>query len=116
MKLRFAQPKNGRRKTKGKIAWVDLQGRYHRASTFMGVTCWSRPETYWWFEDLQKWVSSNDIPDHHNGYASHTPPRYVRSTRAFRRRLKQWSTYLPSGVQFMLVSRFDELCVLGKTT
>ena len=36
--------------------------------------------------------------------------------RAFKRRLRQWSRYLPAGVTFHLVSRYVNSDVIGKTT
>ncbi len=46
------------------------------------------------------------------GSSSHSP---VSSIRAFRRKLKQWSKYLPSNTNFILVSRLIGCNVYGKT-
>jgi hypothetical protein len=107
MKLQYARLKGHGRRKKGRIRWVDPQGGYHVARTFFGVTTFDR---YSWCSHRKRWISyDEDKP----GNSSHT--HGIRSVKAFQRRLKQWSTYLPAGVEFILCSRFDELCGKGKT-
>ena len=38
-----------------------------------------------------------------------------RSVRAFRRRLREWSKYLPKGIRFRLEHRYVGVTVIGTT-
>ena len=86
---------------------------------YFGITTFAG---YCWSEKLKKWLSdeeylalpkgaAGDVGSH---YGNRTTQR-CRSIKAFQRRLKQWSTYLPKGVEFILCSRYDELNVTGRT-
>jgi hypothetical protein len=80
-----------------------------RYRTFYYGICSS--DGYWWQEDTKKWVPTEEsrgpCGSHFHG---------CNSPKAFRRRLREWSQYLPEGIEFILCSRFDELNVIGKTT
>jgi hypothetical protein len=71
-------------------------------------------EKYWWSKDLGRWGTFEEVTGQPDGYGSHLLG--VRSVRAFRRRLKQWSKYLPKGTPFVLVSRWRGYNVYGKTS
>ena len=45
------------------------------------------------------------------GASSHSIP--IRSERAFRRRLKQWSSQLPKGTEVWLVSEWKNFEIIG---
>jgi len=111
MKLKFQSAK---RKNKGIIRWRDPQtGKAHWAGTFYGVSSYGNDTTYWWVDKCQKWMTSEESQGQ-APYGSHCPYKYIKTVKAFRRRLKQWSQYLPAGTIFTLHSRFEELSVIGR--
>lgn len=71
-------------------------------------------EKYWWSKDHGEWLPLDDPRPRPDGISSHVYG--IRSKRAFRRRLKQWSKYLPKGTPFVLVSRWRGYNIYGKTT
>lgn len=88
----------------------------------------NQKKRYWWlsYEDgTGKWLSEEEIWDVETGeriYKGDKPVRWistagpkVRSVRAFRRRLKEWSKYLPKGTEFILMSKFIGFDVKAKT-
>lgn len=64
---------------------------------------------YWW--DGQIWTLD---PDWTAGSMSNTFHN-CRSVRAFTRRLREWSEYLPSGTRFRLIGRYVGQDVIGIT-
>ncbi len=90
MALKFKAPKGQRIKTN---AW------------YCGVTNF---EGYWWHSKDKLWSKVAKC-----GSSSHFPR--VKSVKAFRRRLRQWSKYLQPGIEFILASRYDLYEVKGKT-
>lgn len=64
---------------------------------------------YWWDLDIKQWTKT---PDQQHGYGSHCK---CKTERAFRRRLKQWSKYLPKGTNFILVGKYVNQMITGKT-
>jgi hypothetical protein len=108
--IKYLLPKGQRRK-KGVIRWLDPQGRFHQAGIYFGITTF---DGYWWHNDLKRWVPG-DVPGDKSSHFGMKRSERCRSVRAFRRRLRQWQKYLPKGIEFILCSRFDELCVKGKT-
>lgn len=101
--IRYEQVK-GRRIMGGKIK--SPAGRKY--SIFWQATTF---DSYWWVDAENRWVHE-DVAT--GGRSTHCPIR-IRSVRAFRRRLREWSRYLPKGVEFILVSQFPH-CVTGRTT
>jgi len=110
--MRYNLPKNARIKN----------------SRFRGVTTFDKTpggDHYWVVEKRvkQRWAPGEKIWGDDGKYidddakiegcSSHFSN--VRSVRAFRRRLKEWSKYLPSGIEFILSSRFVGADVYGKT-
>lgn len=94
MKLQFEAPKNGR--------------FYHK---FVGVQCEGSVlvENYWWDKNTKKWTIT---PRWDLGGISNTFGR-CRSVKAFRRRMFEWSQYLPEGLKFRLISRYKGCDVIG---
>ena len=76
---------------------------------FCGITTFVNG--WWWHENDNKWINHNNplYISQHNGYSSHQP---CRSVKSFKRKLTQ----CPSGVEFILVSRWVGHCVYGKNT
>lgn len=105
-----------RRLTKGK-SWVygyRPKGRANKANNFSDVTNYSG---YLW--EHGKWVHKDvavgvTIP-WASCYVKSDTMHGVHSVKAFRRRLRQWSMYLPPGVEFVLVSNFKGFDVTGRT-
>jgi len=64
---------------------------------------------YWWDETLKKWTLN---PNWSEDIVSNTFS-YCYSVRAFKRRLKEWSKYIPIGTKFRLVGRFVGQDVIG---
>ena len=71
---------------------------------FLGIKC----KSHWWVRKTKKWVS--EIPD--TGGCS-TVLR-CHSVRAFRRRLKEFSKYMPKGTVFSLDCVYVGYNVIGK--
>ncbi len=70
---------------------------------------------YSWSRDEKRWFNIYDENDRPKTGGSISHAR-CNTVRAFRRRLKQWSKYLPKGVKFILCGRIDDFEVSGKTT
>ena len=106
MKLKHKQHKRAR--------FFNSSGEYYSVTTY-------HENGYMWSNSLKKWCSSKELcnkegklKDIHNmGASSHFAP--CKSVRAFRRRLKQWSKYLPKDVEFILVSKYIGVEVRGST-
>lgn len=94
-----------------KLLYDQIKGRRTKSRGFYSVTTFGG---YWWVYGHDKWMKNEDIPQTHQGLSSHF--NGCRSVRAFRRRLRQWSLYLPKGVQFILVSRWGRNDVYGRTS
>lgn len=75
-------------------------------SRFMGVTNYS---DYWWSDDRQRWEQG-----YQGGYGG-TNFDECRTVKAFKRRMKQWSKYLPAGIEFHLISRWIGYSVYAHT-
>jgi hypothetical protein len=73
---------------------------------FMGIDC--DDVSLWWYYNVNKW----DI--NHTGYGYFSSNCPCNSIKAFRRRLKEWSKYVPSGTEFRLCSRWVGYDVIGK--
>lgn len=82
MKIKYEAPKTLRIKNYG----------------FIWVVC--NAVGYWWSEYDKKWMPLSDI----KGECCNT--FRVKSVKAFKRRLKEWSKYMPKGTKFILVSRW----------
>jgi hypothetical protein len=74
---------------------------------YCGVTTF---DDYWFVTKENRWIPSEKAKGERS-----THFYGVRSVRAFRRRLRQWSKYLPKGVEFILASIYDCYCVSGTT-
>ena len=66
---------------------------------------------YWYDENINQWTLT---PNWDLGNISNTFSK-CHSVKAFRRRLYEWSEYLPTGVEFRLLGRYVGQEVLGKT-
>jgi hypothetical protein len=66
---------------------------------------------YSWASKDKKWITYEEyegmIPQTRS---SHCP---CNSVRQFRRMLKKWAEYMPSGTKFMLVNRYECWSVIG---
>ncbi len=80
------------------------QGKRRRVKRF-GFYSVTNYDGYWWKDD--KWVKnpSGECCSHYWG---------CRSTKSFIRLLKKWRKYLPKGITFYLVSRWQKHDVIGK--
>jgi hypothetical protein len=76
---------------------------------FFGVTTF---DGYWWSYKYQKWIKSGESL---GGAGGTTHFHYCHSVRAFSRRLREWSYYLPKGVKFILVSVYQGYNIYGST-
>lgn len=72
---------------------------------FMGIDC--EILGMWWYPNENKWHESN-------GNMPCQSWCDCKSDKAFRRRLKQWSDYLPKGTTFRLTSRWVGHDIIGK--
>lgn len=79
----------------------------HRVPVFFAAECIS--DHYWWAEKDKKWMKIENI----NNQSFSSCSCHINSVRAFRRRLKEWSTYLPKGTKFRLISNFVGCDVYG---
>jgi hypothetical protein len=122
-KLRFEKPKGRRIKSYDNL-WFSIKPSFDNDKNIR----------LWWDEDSARWLFQEKIPEKH-GYLSadydgierkyvnnkivklHPKERtkYCRSAKAFRRLLRKWSKYLPPGIEFMMVSRWDDWTIYGKT-
>lgn len=77
---------------------------------YWGVQLDYDQEFYWWDETENKWTLTPNwnLGGIGNTYTCH-------SVRAFRRRLHEWSKYLPKGTTFRLIGRYVGQDVLGCT-
>lgn len=102
MKLKYNLPKGYR--VNRTIAYCGIQLAFEQSI---------KTNHYWWCYATNKWVDyDTPLP---KGGSSHYRGR-CRSVKAFKRLLRKWSKYLPKGLAFELVSQYDALCVIGKTT
>lgn len=121
MKLRFEAPR--RQRVKGeRTTFINRATRQpENRKTFIAVTTGFKTKGYWWVHHAKRWVHLDDMEQYrqqagYTGYSNSTLfDIRVDTVRAFRRRLKQWSEYLPEGVEFILVSCFKGGNVFGKT-
>jgi hypothetical protein len=95
MKVKYAAPK----KTRIKDRFISIE------------TVLLYPD-YWWDMKEKKWILMSDIE---SGHAISNMMSPCRSVKAFKRRLHQWSSYLPKGIKFRLISRYIGYDVYGKT-
>jgi hypothetical protein len=65
---------------------------------------------YWWDETINQWT----LEPNWNGGISNTFNK-CKSVKAFKRRLYEWSQYLPEGISFRLIGRYVGQDVIGKT-
>jgi hypothetical protein len=82
------------------------------------VFCWvSGSNSYYWSRNGKCWVHW-DSPDKwrfKDDSLSSSCDLRIKTVRAFRRKLREWSHYLPSGIKFTLESRYKGLSVYGQT-
>ena len=64
---------------------------------------------YWWDRNIKQWTLT---PNWELGDISNTFNR-CRSVKAFKRRLYEWSQYLPKGTEFILIGRYVGQEVIG---
>lgn len=76
------------------------------------VQLWYDQPNYWWDETINKWTLT---PNWKLGNISNTFGKKCRSVKAFKRRLREWSSYLPEGTIFFLIGRYVGQEVIGKT-
>lgn len=78
---------------------------------YWGVqTNFDQPD-YWWDGNINKWTLT---PNWELGDISNTFG-HCRSVKAFKRRLYEWSQYLPEGIEFILLGRYVGQEVTGIT-
>lgn len=92
-----------------KLSYTQVKGRRIKRRGFWAITTL---DGYYWVYQERKWMKNKDIPHPHTGYSSHLFDG-CKSVKAFTRRLKKWSNYLPKGTQFILVSRWARHDVYG---
>ena len=104
MKITFNQHK-GKRVCSGHV-------KYHKKRIPFYLYAICGDFDYWWSKEINKWVFvDEDDFDINKPYSSSSCE--IRSIKAFRRRLKQWSKYMPKGTEFELVSSFNRCDVFG---
>lgn len=122
MKLKYEAPKYSRYKNGG------LSNKYKRRRAFIWVDpSYDNKITYWWIrlkDNPGKWVPGEVLWDEtgrivetfegHQVKGAASSCGRIRSIKAFRRRLKQWRTYLPKGTKFTLVGHLVGINVYGK--
>lgn len=60
---------------------------------------------YWYLEDEKRWVKYHDLIE--QGYqGSYSNMVHCRTVKAFRRKVKKWSKYLPPGTEYYLVNKY----------
>lgn len=91
MKLRYERPKGCR--VKYGYLWIECDS-----------------ENLWWHAERRVW---EPLYTHYGTYRSGTPTPMCRSPKAFVRLLKKWSSYIPSGTKFRLVSVWRGYNVTG---
>lgn len=108
MKLRYEAPKRARYKS-GKTRFSNGC----KASVFMHIdldnTC-NGPNYWYEYEVSDKWMLYDDIPEE----LSRSTCAPCKSVKAFRRKLKKWSKYLPKGTKFILASKIVGNDVYGR--
>ena len=67
--------------------------------------------SYWYDGNIKQWTLT---PDWSKGDIGNTFG-HCRSVKAFKRRLYEWSQYLPKGTKFILLGRYVGQQVNGKT-
>ena len=70
---------------------------------------WDEPN-YWWDGNIKRWTLT---PEWDKGDIGNTFSP-CRTVRAFRRRLKEWSMYLPIGTKFRLIGGYVGQDVVGE--
>lgn len=73
---------------------------------FINVIC--NNQEYWWSYKQKRW----DKPENIQGEFSNSSCP-VKTVKAFKRRLREWSQYMPKGTKFILVSRWAGYDVEG---
>lgn len=89
-----------------KLGYQQHKGRRIKRSGFYSITTL---DGYWWIHDSHKWVSSEEARGRRSTHFDG-----CRNVKQFRRLLRQWSTYLPKGVEFTLVSVWKRHDVYGR--
>jgi len=103
MKIKHNQPK-GKRVFKGNI-------KYNNKNYFIFSHADCDTIGYWWIRKYNKWMYIDECLNLGVGYSSASCN--IHSVKAFRRRLKQWSKYMPKGTKFTLVSNFNGCDIYG---
>lgn len=92
------------------IRYEMTKGQRVKKQNFFGIHTF---DGYWWSNEYQRWVpAAGKLGKFGGGSHFHS----CQSVRAFRRRLREWSRYLPKGVKFYLVSYYRGYNVSGITT
>lgn len=92
-----------------KLKYKRSKGKRIKRYGFDGITTYDR---FNWSEEYQRWVPfGGDLGK--EGAGTHFDDCF--SVRAFRRRLREYSSYLPPGIEFELVSIYQKCDVLGRT-
>lgn len=96
------------------ITYQQTKGKRVKGHGFIGVT---NRSGYWWVHEWGRWATADEAKGMER--SSHIwggmEGFRVRSVRVFRRRLREWSEYLPPGVEFVLVSKWKRNDVYGRT-
>lgn len=83
--------------------------RYNKQ--YRGVQLNYNQPYYWWDKNIKQRTLT---PNWELGGISNTFGR-CRSVKAFRRRIYEWSQYLPNGIEFILIGKYVGQNVIGKT-
>ena len=106
------------------------KGKRIKSSRFRDILP-GRKERLWWlqyYDNSGEWLNKDqekpiwdekgnlksEYKDKRIWYLSNSGPK-VTSLRAFRRRLKEYSEYLPKGTEFILMSRYIGHDIIGRT-
>lgn len=71
---------------------------------------------YWWSDKRKRWETYEEYQAAgKGGCCTNYRHKSLMNLIKFRRLLRQWSKYLPPGIEFILVSRYSLMDVTGKT-
>lgn len=118
MKLKFAYPIGKRiaqRWANGTFRMENEDGTVQRRVMWgFGITTF---DGYSWSIKRNRWETQEQYEANGCGGSSthYRPKRMLMNLKKFRRLLRTWGKYLPSGTEFILVSRYPGLDVFGKT-
>lgn len=81
--------------------------RYYKQ--YRGVQLYYGQPDYWWNKDIKKWTLT---PNWKENLISNTFYKCY-SVKSFKRRLIEWSKYLPKGTKFILIGKYVGQDVIG---